>query len=150
MQLTRLLNPVRLADRDMFMRFRGGGVGHMYMRQVEPWLDATGWGTMWPALGDREPVSSRPTPPAPANRASEVDEDTDEDTESDDSEDETGNVDDNGEDDDGEDPEQPEEEKDLDEDEDDGQNTHGHTHPGGDDDNDTEDEAEHSMRDTGL
>ena len=32
----------RLADRDMFMHFRGGEVGHMYMHQVEPWLDALG------------------------------------------------------------------------------------------------------------
>ena len=27
----------------------------MYMRQVEPWLDATGWGATWPSLEDREP-----------------------------------------------------------------------------------------------
>ena len=40
------------------MRFRGGGVGHEYMRQVEPWLDGTGWGKVWPSLKDREPVDS--------------------------------------------------------------------------------------------
>ena len=37
------------------MRFRGGGVGHDYMRAVEPWLDLTGWGTSWPPLNDRDP-----------------------------------------------------------------------------------------------
>lgn len=48
--------PSRLADRDMFMRFRGGGVGHMYMRYIEPWLDGTGWGKSWPSLHDRDPA----------------------------------------------------------------------------------------------
>ena len=33
----------RLADCDTFMHFCGGGIGHMYMRHIEPWLDATGW-----------------------------------------------------------------------------------------------------------
>jgi hypothetical protein len=28
----------------MFMRYRGGGVGHLYMREVEEWLQETGWG----------------------------------------------------------------------------------------------------------
>ena len=28
----------------MFMRYRGGGVGHLYMRKVEQWLQKTGWG----------------------------------------------------------------------------------------------------------
>ena len=36
------------------MRFRGGGIGHRYMRQIEPWLDGTGWGMSWPSFGDRE------------------------------------------------------------------------------------------------
>ncbi|KAF9783930.1 hypothetical protein BJ322DRAFT_1109780 [Thelephora terrestris] len=31
-------------DRDMFMRYRGGGVGHLYMRAIEAWLTETGWG----------------------------------------------------------------------------------------------------------
>jgi len=44
-----------LADRDMFMRFRGGGIGHMYMRSIEPWLDSTGWGKSWPSLSNRDP-----------------------------------------------------------------------------------------------
>lgn len=25
------------------------------MRQVEPWLDTTGWGATWPVLKDRDP-----------------------------------------------------------------------------------------------
>jgi hypothetical protein len=51
----------------MFMRFRGGGVGHTYMRQVEPWLDATGWGTTWPSLKDREPPLEDELNPSPHN-----------------------------------------------------------------------------------
>ena len=39
------------------MRFRGGGVGHIYMRKVEEWLDGTGWGTTWPSLQDKYPDS---------------------------------------------------------------------------------------------
>lgn len=30
-----LTSAVRFVDRDMFMRYRGGGVGHKYMREVE-------------------------------------------------------------------------------------------------------------------
>lgn len=26
------------------MRYRGGGVGHLYMRAIEVWLTETGWG----------------------------------------------------------------------------------------------------------
>lgn len=37
------------------MRFRGGGIGHGYMRLIEPWLDQTGWGTTWPSLNHMEP-----------------------------------------------------------------------------------------------
>jgi len=29
----------------MFMRYRGGGVGHLYMRAIEVWLAETGWGS---------------------------------------------------------------------------------------------------------
>jgi hypothetical protein len=29
----------------MFMRYRGGGVGHIYMRAIEAWLAETGWGS---------------------------------------------------------------------------------------------------------
>ncbi|KAF9644427.1 hypothetical protein BDM02DRAFT_3190600 [Thelephora ganbajun] len=32
-------------DRDMFMRYQGGGVGHLYMRAIEAWLTETGWGS---------------------------------------------------------------------------------------------------------
>ncbi|KAF9643133.1 hypothetical protein BDM02DRAFT_3192156 [Thelephora ganbajun] len=31
-------------DRDMFMRYQGGGVGHLYMHEIERWLWETGWG----------------------------------------------------------------------------------------------------------
>lgn len=27
------------------MRYRGGGVGHRYMREIEPWLAETRWGS---------------------------------------------------------------------------------------------------------
>jgi hypothetical protein len=103
----------------MFMRFRGGGVGHMYMRQVEPWLDATGWGATWPTLTDRDPDKAHEQPPAEGNTAgpaipahnhqqsNEGDEDSGEDTD-------TGEL----EDDDGDDPEQPEDDEDGDSDED--------------------------------
>ena len=30
-----LLLPIRFVDRDMSMRYRGGGIGHKYMREVE-------------------------------------------------------------------------------------------------------------------
>ncbi|KAF9642248.1 hypothetical protein BDM02DRAFT_3193612 [Thelephora ganbajun] len=32
-------------DRDMFMRYWGGGVGHLYIRAIEVWLTDTGWGS---------------------------------------------------------------------------------------------------------
>ena len=35
-------NPLSLANRDTFMWFRGGGVGHIYMCHIEPWLDGMG------------------------------------------------------------------------------------------------------------
>lgn len=39
----------------------------MYMRQIEPWLNATGWGTTWPSLQDRDPdpdpVPEQESPP---------------------------------------------------------------------------------------
>lgn len=44
------------------MRFRGGGVGHIYMRHIEPWLDETGWGKSWPSLEDREPEADPEQP----------------------------------------------------------------------------------------
>jgi hypothetical protein len=69
-----LTHPCRLADRDMFMRFRGGGVGHLYMRQIEPWLDATGWGASWPLLRDRDPYPDQDSPRQESNRDDEEDE----------------------------------------------------------------------------
>jgi len=142
---------VRLAGRDMFMRFRGGGIGHVYMRQVEPWLDATGWGTTWPSLSDREPDPTGLTPTSEGERASEGGGDT----MIDDSEGSASEGDDEDEDVDGEDPEQPEEDADGDEDEDEenGQNPIGHNHVSEDgepDGNDVEDEVGARMVDTGL
>ena len=40
-----ITNANRFVDRDMFMRYRGGGVGHLYMRAIEVWLAETGWGS---------------------------------------------------------------------------------------------------------
>jgi hypothetical protein len=83
------------------MRFRGGGVGHMYMRQVEPWLDATGWGSTLPSLEVKYPDSEHGPPPhdegGDSNGARE-DEDSEDDVD-------PGDIEDN----DGEDPEQPDE-----------------------------------------
>ena len=31
------------ADHDMFMRYRGGGVGHLYMRAIKAWLLSRWW-----------------------------------------------------------------------------------------------------------
>ena len=107
----------------MFMRFHGGGIGHMYMRQIEPWLDATGWGTTWPSLKDRDPDpdsepplgdgdSSRPTTSGNSLHDMEGDES---------GADEEGGEDidmSELEDEDGKDPEQPEEDE---EDEEDGE-----------------------------
>ena len=33
------------ADCDMFMRYQGDGVGHLYMRAIKAWLAKTGWGS---------------------------------------------------------------------------------------------------------
>jgi hypothetical protein len=86
----------------------------MYMRQIEPWLDATGWGTTWPSLKARDPDpdgepltdngdSSGPTIPGcilcgPEDNENSADEESGEDVDMSELEDE-----------DGEDPEQPEE-----------------------------------------
>ena len=59
----------------MFMRFRGGGVGHLYMRQIEPWLDATGWGASWPSLIDRDPCPDQDSPRQERSGAETDDED---------------------------------------------------------------------------
>ena len=67
-----LTHPLRLSDHDMFMRFHGGGVGHLYMRQIKPWLDATGWGASWPLLRDRDPCPDQ-SPPQQEGRRAETD-----------------------------------------------------------------------------
>ena len=47
------------ADHDMFMRYRGGGVGHLYMRAIEVWLAETGWGSDdWALLSTDEDTDS--------------------------------------------------------------------------------------------
>ena len=80
-----LTHPLRLSDRDMFMRFRGGGVGHLYMRQIEPWLDATGWGASWPLLRDRDPY---PDQDSPRQESSSDETDTEDENDQDDNSDE--------------------------------------------------------------
>ena len=107
----------RLADRDIFMRYRGGGVGHLYMRHIEPWLDATGWGTTWPSLEDRYPEdpednqenSARPSTSTQSRHQNN-------DGNGDSGEDNSGKETDPSdvEDDDGDDPEQPEDDSDED------------------------------------
>lgn len=137
------------------MRFRGGGIGHVYMRQVEPWLDATGWGTQWPFLGDRDPTHSEPVPPTHRSQTNEEGGDS----ESEDSEDDAGGASGNGgdgegEDEDGMDPEQPEDdEEDLDEDGDNGPAISGHIHQGQNEEEDGDnmgDEADGFLGNTGL
>ena len=46
---------ISFVDRDMFMRYRGGGVGHKYMRAIEKWLGETGWGCKIPDIPVSEP-----------------------------------------------------------------------------------------------
>jgi len=38
------------------MRYRGGGVGHTYMRAIEEWLLETGWGHSIPEIDVSEPL----------------------------------------------------------------------------------------------
>ena len=81
----------------MFMRFRGGGVGHTYMRQVEPWLDATGWGNTWPSLKDREPADSGDgetnSPGVPGRKTTEDEDEESEESEEDSDADDMGDGD---------------------------------------------------------
>ena len=125
----------------MFMRFRGGGVGHMYMRQVEPWLDATGWGTAWPLLKDRDPDPDRePATSVPGDQA------TEDDGESEDGDSEGGISD--MDDDDGKDPDQSEDDEDDSDNDDVGGVVRKHTEgeDGGSDGEDTDDEAEERVQ----
>ena len=136
------------------MRFRGGGVGHMYMRQVEPWLDATGWGTTWPSLQNREPEPAQAAPmhsgdsarPAPESRQSGGGDGGSGDEDSEDDKD-PGEMDDG----DGEDLEQPEEDEDYDSEEDPGRGgdrpTHSSyvVHKGRGDETEEEEEEGHNL-----
>jgi hypothetical protein len=57
---------ISFVDRDMFMRYRGGGVGHKYMRAIEQWLWETGWGGKVPNAEESEPDTAEEEPiPAP-------------------------------------------------------------------------------------
>lgn len=48
----------------MFMRYRGGGIGHLYMRETEQWLNSSKWGSSWPSsLRDRDPNPDQELPP---------------------------------------------------------------------------------------
>jgi hypothetical protein len=137
----------------MFMRFRGGGIGHIYMRQVEPWLDATGWGTTQPSLGGRYPEPGREPPPHSGGRAAgpttstqghhRGSEDRDEDEDSEEDAD-AGELEDG----DGEDPELLEEDDSNGSDEDEGVNGGGRSnrHTGS---RDSEDEAGESETEEG-
>jgi hypothetical protein len=91
-----------LADRDMFMRFRGGGIGHIYMRSIEAWLDSTGWGKSWPSLSNRDlnPDCDDTEASTPGQHSSTNEGDGEE------SGDSSDEVDEDVDDDDGEDPEQ--------------------------------------------
>lgn len=40
------------------MRYRGGGVGHLYMRAIEVWLAETGWGSNDAPMSTNGDVSS--------------------------------------------------------------------------------------------
>lgn len=44
----------------MFMRYRGGGVGHTYMRAIEQWLWETGWGWKTPDVVEEDSEESSP------------------------------------------------------------------------------------------
>ena len=128
----------RLADRDTFMRFRGGRIGHMYMCHIEPWLDSTRWGTMWPSLQDRDPDPD--LEPMPLSQIGQITE-GDGDSEDEDSGDEDSDMEDG----DGEDLEQPEsEEGDSDNDDNEGTGVMRHREglEGGSDGDDIYDDAE--------
>ena len=107
------------------MRFRGGGIGHIYMRQIEQWLDATGWGTTWPSLGREDP-----NPDLASDNGNSLGcgmEDIGDDAEEEDEDEDDSVGEDDVEDEDGEDEEQPEDsDKDSDEEESQGD---GRNHP---------------------
>lgn len=54
----------------MFMRYRGGGIGHLYMREVQQRLDSSRWGSYWPnSLRDRDPSPDQEPPPQDGSNA---------------------------------------------------------------------------------
>jgi hypothetical protein len=115
----------------------------MYMRHVEPWLDATGWGTTWPSLKDRYPDLERRPPQqggndagttAPAQGRHQGDRGNGDGGDADGGEDTDISELEDG---DGEDPEQPEENDSDDSDEDmDRANANKRTHPRDEEGND--------------
>jgi len=108
------------------------------MRQVEPWLGATGWGTTWPTFKDRDPDPdchppphntdiAGPAPPIQGDQINEGEESSGDENSGEDAE--MSEMEDN----DGEDPEQPEDNEDTSDDGHDGhQNASGHTPSRGD------------------
>ena len=76
------------------MRYRGGGVGHLYMRAIEVWLAETGWGddSLIPTNRDDDSGSEDSTSGSASeersdgnseDEVSEVDEESDHPTDSD-------------------------------------------------------------------
>lgn len=55
----------------MFMRYRGGGIGHLYMREIEQQLNLSRWGSSWPSsLRGRDPnPDQEPSPQNDSNAA---------------------------------------------------------------------------------
>lgn len=59
------------------MRYRGGGVGHTYMRVIEQWLWATGWGCKIPDAVEEEEGPSQQKEPILAEDSSDSGSDSD-------------------------------------------------------------------------
>lgn len=70
----------------MFMRYRGGGIGHLYMRAVEAWLSKTGWGGDITASTEAEEadVTEDQVEPVPDNADQESDTEPSEESEQED------------------------------------------------------------------
>lgn len=106
------------------MRYRGGGIGHLYMQNIEPWLNSTGWGTAWPGwLKNREPDKGQDLVPQensstviPPAQTEETELGSDEEGDISDSYSDQGLEEQLAEDFDGEDEEHPEDEESTDED----------------------------------
>lgn len=119
----------------MFMRFHGGGIGHRYMRRVEPWLDDTGWGATWPTVSNRVPDPDPIQHGDKSNNGQNTEDEDDGGSEVEDTELR------GGEEEEGDDPEHPEEE-DLDEDEDESGKADSQVHPNAGEDEDEDEETE--------